>query len=312
LSGVVVVKKTGQPVEGAKVVVCHSQQAHLYFGEPGELEAYGPDQFEPVTWFLSFLGRSARKTAASAETDETGHFTFSRLATPGELYHLAVSDAEYGCTLLLNLKPEDYFDRELRVELEEPGFIRTDYFDPSPRPGLRCYSRLRLVGPAEATEVAAGESELNVWGWPSEEEVDPGDRGGVGLDDLRAVRSADLPRFLRYGPLPGGLRYRLSLVAAFDEMSYSATIFERLVTVEPGKTVEALMRSPAGATISGRISDVDGNPLRYVNVTVKVAPPAELVLGAITDAEGRYQIKGVLAGQHKLELLRHAKRTGPG
>ena len=56
----------------------------------------------------------------------------------------------------------------------------------------------------------------------------------------------------------------------------------------------------------------DGKPLALTNVMVEMPGPQHLTLGALTDDQGRFVIKNLRPGKHKLRLLRHAPRVGPG
>ncbi len=51
--------------------------------------------------------------------------------------------------------------------------------------------------------------------------------------------------------------------------------------------------------------------LTDVNVLVRTQGECGIVLGTLSDANGRYVLKNVPAGTHILELLRHAKPTAP-
>lgn len=311
LKGVVVCKKSGQPLEGVSIGMVHAEEGYMSFSEPGSVTATGWGTGETVLWFFK---KANTQTAVNAETDEDGRFTLSGFTSPHKSYHLGVAHPEYGAAMRLNLKPREYRDRELRIELEEPSFIRTDDIENESLAGtkMRCHTRLELVVlPKDGTEEKKEQppTRVRVWEWPAEygadvDEEDP--------EDIEARLEREKPGFVRYGPLPAGHQYRLRVYARSRTMPDSATIFERLITLEAGRTVEVRLKDLPGATVSGRLTDTDGKPLRFVNVLIKCGPGDELVLGAITDKDGQYEIKGVPAGEHKLELLRYAKHRPPG
>jgi hypothetical protein len=291
LRGVVVTKKDGRPVAGATVALAHARKARLTFDAEGALTAYG--ESERV---LFFLPKRNGETAVDAQTDAQGRFELKRFTAPGDEYQLAVGGPRGAA--LLKVVPAEYAGRELRIELDEPSYLRV----PQRRIGTDGRYSYVAIGlepdgprPADAREdepVSRVHVVLPYGGWG------------------QAPKKED--ELIEAGPLPPGHRYRLVVHSSAQELPYWATVLERVVRLPPGQTVDALLKPGEGATLSGCVTGMDERPLANVNVLVKVGEPAELVVGDLTDKHGRYQIAGVPPGQHKLELLRYAIRTAPG
>lgn len=290
LKGVVVSQKDGAPLANVKVVLAHAEDAYIYFEEDGGLEAYGPSNT-----FLFFFTKRNGLTACQTRTDQEGRFTLQSFTKPSAEYNIAVADKRHGAALLTGLVPKEYEGRELRIEVAQPSYLRTDRVRYSPTDEQWSYVSVTLEPegvegqekPAEAPRVFF--MGMGLWGFGEEK----GEKA-------------------KLGPLPGGRKYRVSLRRSTLKLPYWATIFERVVALEPGQTVEVPLKPEGGATVSGRVTALDGKPLKDVNVMVKVGTDAALVLGALTDKDGAYELAGVPTGKHELALLRHAVRTAPG
>jgi Carboxypeptidase regulatory-like domain len=95
------------------------------------------------------------------------------------------------------------------------------------------------------------------------------------------------------------------------ELRFDITLFERIVFMRPGVTEAVSLKAEPGITLSGRITDTKNQPLGNVNVLLRTQSESAVVLGTLSDTEGRYVLNNAPAGTHTLELLRHAKPTAP-
>ena len=89
-------------------------------------------------------------------------------------------------------------------------------------------------------------------------------------------------------------------------------MYERVITLKPGQSVDGSVQLVGGTALSGQITGLDGKPLSYVNIMAEIDGSRDFIIGSVTGAEGKYEIRGIPAGAHKLELLRYTKRAGAG
>jgi hypothetical protein len=289
LHGVVVSKKDGKPLSAIRVAMAHAEKGYVMFERGAQLRTSGPE--EKILWFLA---KRNGKTACEDTTDAEGRFTFRSFTSPGGKYNFVAAHPEHGVALLTGLVPEQYQDKPLRIELDEPGFITTGL-----KPPASSEQAWERVDVALAPDPGTPDEVLRVY-------------FNV-LDFVASAPEGDQERHdYRLGPLPGGRKYRLRRHMYLRAPGYSATLFERHAFVKSGETVEFPVRRNEGAIVSGRVTDSDDKPLVDVNVTVSTRDESGVVIGAVTDRDGNYTLTGVPVGTHALELLRHAPRTTPG
>jgi hypothetical protein len=304
LMGIVVSKADGKPLAGIPVLMAHREKGYLRVGPEGSLDGSGEEQRDPKV----FAVRNGRMFC-DALTDDEGRFTLRNFAAPGEPWFLAAGNRQSGLVLRTDVVPADCPEGFLKIEMDTPADI---IVGPLPEPADKSLTFSVDVDlaplPRLATTQPAGDSSAETAS-TADEEVEP--RVYIyppyrSDDDKRSKEPWHL------GPFPPGLRYRVTRYAYGSNIPYQATLFARIVELAPGATVTAVLESSSGAQIDGRVTDLDGKPLAGVNVMVKAQDETGIIIGAITDVEGRYEVKGLAAGVHEVELLRHVSRTGYG
>ena len=290
LEGTVVFKDDGRAAARIPVVMAQGERGYLSFDDEGPMAQASREMLFGV--FPMPNGQHA----CMAITDSDGHFVLRDFAAPDGYWVIAAGDAEHGYALKTQVRPEDFASACLRLELEQPAFLEVG--PPKSQSDTRAY-----VGVGLARDPNAGDSSES----PSTQEDELSDRV-VFRSPATWRGNSEKPR--RMGPLPGGQWYKVTAQHWGGNLPYSAILFERLVKVMPGETAEVTLELEGGVTVNGRVSDGDEKPLGKVNVTIKTADST--VIGAITDTDGKYELRGVPPGTHTLQLLRHAKRTGPG
>ena len=283
LHGVVVSKQDGKPLSAVHVAMAHAEKGYVVLEREGQLRTFGPDQ--KVLWFLT---KRNSKTACEDTTDSEGRFTFESFTSPAEEYNFVAAHPKHGVALLTGLVPKKYQDKPLRIEMDEPSFITTDW-KPSTSFGQTWEYVNVSLAPQSDDSADAPRVYLNVF-------------TPTILEEKKS----------KLGPLPGNVKYRVTRYGYSQELAYAATLFAREVYLESGQTTKLALRSEKGTTVSGCVTGTDGQPLANVNVLAKTRDAAGLVIGAVTDKKGNYTLTGVPVGTHDLELLRHAKRTTPG
>jgi hypothetical protein len=301
LEGTVVFKEDGQPAAGVAVAMVHRAKGYLSFDDDGLLA-----QGEHESLFGLFPKRNGRY-ACQTVTDPNGHFVLRSFAAPADAWLIAAGDAENGYALLARIRPEDYRSEALRLTLEEPAYIRVE--TPKAPKSMQVYTAVGLAEPAatpkiEAEGAVGGAAEKAASGV---EEEDLSQRVVLGSTTLWSEPKSK-PR--RLGPLPGGQRYRVTAQGSSGSVPYPVLLFERVVEVAPGETAEVTLEPKEGLTVTGRVTSSADKPLAKVNVKIKTADGT--VIGGLSEAGGKYELRGVPAGTHTLQLLRHAKRTTSG
>lgn len=292
--GIVVSRGDGQPVAGVPVVMAHGRKGYILFTE-GSLDVHGEEEK-----ILRFFAKRNARSFCVARTDHAGRFTFSEFGDPEGRWCVAAGDAEHGLALRLDVRPQDFASEPLRLELEPPAFINAKL--PS---AAAAELQLRVQVTLAPAATPGAESPPSV----AEEASDDDVRDHVHFVPRSFGRSRP-GQTERQGPFPAGYEYHVVVLGTNNRLPYSAALFRRAVHLEAGTTVDVALESAEGATVSGRITSSDDKPLADVNVYVKAGDG--LLIGALTDAEGKYDLRGVPAGTHELKLLRHAARKTPG
>ena len=285
VEGTVVLQKDGQPAAGVPVAMVHRTKGYLRFDDNGLL-GRGEDE----RLFGLFPKRNGRY-ACQAVTDASGHFVLRSFAAPEDEWMIAAGDAKSGYALMLHMAPAEYKDKPLRLELAEPAYI--DVETPKTPKSMQLYTGVSLAGPVDGAGGDAGED-------------DPSER----VYFRSTMRGDTKSRRERLGPLPSGQRYRVAGQGYGGSAPYTVALFEKVVEPAPGETAEVTLESKEGLTVTGRVTSTEDKSLANVNVKIKTADGT--LIGGVSDADGKYELRGVPAGTHALQLLRHAKRTTAG
>ncbi len=294
MSGVVVQKSDGTPLTGIQVVMAHAEKGYLEVGPQGRLDGSGQEGYTAP----EYAHRNA-KLFCDAFTDDQGRFTLRSFAAPDEHWNLAAGDRQHGLVLLRDIVPEQYADRPLRVEIDAPADI---VVDPPPAPtdkALQATVGITLAPTKEPSPPGPGGSAAM---------TDEDDTGNIRI--YQSWRTEDDKGPWHLGPFPPGFTYRVATYLYGRRLGYNPTLFGRRVLLTPGATLTVPLESKGGAAISGRITAIDDKPLADVNVLVKARDGTGLVLGGLSDGDGKYVVNGVPPGTVTLELLRHATRIG--
>ena len=301
LSGVIVQKSDGTPLAGIQVVMAHGEKGYLEIGPRGRLDGRGEADEQPHV----FAQRNA-KFFCDAFTDDQGRFTLRGFAAPDEEWNLAAGDGARGLVLQRRVIPSAYADKPLLIEIDSPADI---IVQPPPPPADK--SLEGSVGVALAP-IAARPPGAEAADSPPDRAREPNATGESKIGFYASWRSdedQDSPWHL--GPFPPGFTYRITSYLYGRRLGYNPTLFERTVSLTPGVAATISLDSKDGGALSGRITDIEDKALADVNVMAKTRDGSGLVIGTLSDAEGRYVLSGVPPGTHTLELLRHVARTAP-
>jgi hypothetical protein len=291
LRGTVVYAEDGRPAARVPVMMASQSDGYIYFSEGG-MRGYGAKE----TVLLFFTKRNS-KHYCSTVTDEDGGFTLENFGAPDQAWNVAAGSGAGGYALLTELRPRDYADKPLRIEIGKPAYITTT-LPKSPGRSLMVYLQVSLAPKAgkAAPQGAEGEAAES-------------DEPRIYFGTISERDSSEAGQ-MRVGPLPGDNTYRIRACAYGANVPYTAVLLQREVHLASGAKQELSLENPEGATMTGKVTNSKDKPLANVNVMVKATDG--LVVGALTDDKGRYELRGVPTGTHTLELLRHAERKTPG
>ena len=317
LHGVVVSKKDGKPLANVNVAMADKREAYIYIGDDLMFTSYGETKK-----LLFFFNKTNGKTACEAKTDKKGRFTLKHFTSMSADYSIVAGSKEAGLAILDNVTPVDSAGKPLRIEIDEPAYLALPQL-----PGIRneehqAYTSVNFAPEERGSDATAKQASDGTEALPqnlylSVSVAAARDERTIGEDEDASEAEkpeADAPkdRTQRIGPLAGGKRYRVSQVLWGSGLAYSPTLFEFDVWATPGKTTPIPFPKDGGTKVSGRIASQDGASLANVNVMVRIGESAQMTLGAVTDKDGNFTVANVPPGEHRLELLRHAVRVGPG
>ncbi|MEE8171044.1 MAG: carboxypeptidase-like regulatory domain-containing protein [Phycisphaerae bacterium] len=292
LRGVVVAKADGRPLAGVTVAMAHKERGWIMIGNRGQLTAYGPTER-----VLLFFSKRNGRAACTATTDELGRFALANFVSMRDQYTLAAAHSEHGVALLKNVRPDAHVDEPIRIEMDLPSFIE-----------LRAPKELEAAGITHSVSLHPAVSSL----------VDGrAFFGRTAAPFTNVMMNYYVPRTkdgaFHIGPVPAGIDLTLNHSAMTRRTGAPAVLRKTRVRVAPGETLRMSVAWDEGLELNGRVTANDGKPLRDVNVLVTTGSGIdEDAFGTLTDKDGRYRLAGLPPGEHKLDLSRHAVRTGPG
>jgi peroxiredoxin len=218
--------------------------------------------------------------AAELSTDDLGRFAAPGLAA-GE-YSLVASDDARGLALSTARVSEEG-PTAVEISLSAPAFVDAEItglpFDPS----------------RDVVELLPASNGSNIEFHP---QLTP-------TPGQWSFRSAALP------PLSGWRVVGTEVVAGQD---YRATLFSLPASVKSGQRGKVALAADRGGEIAGTVTDREGRPLSGVSVVARSPGEGDAAaeIGAVTDAGGRYRIRGLAGGKHTLEAMRWKMRELPG
>ena len=219
----------------------------------------------------------AKPFEAELATDERGWFSASRLE-PGEYSIVATRPLEG--VGLATVRVGETTPAEVEIRLGPLPRVAADFaglvFDPK----------------KNFVELVPERNGTNVDFHPELEHV-PG---------TWSFKSAGLPSL-------GG--WRIVGTEIVFEQDYRATLFSFPVRAEKEGLNPFTFDASKGLQLSGRVADANGIALSGVSVVAR-SLDTRAEIGAVTDAEGKYRIRGLSPGRHVLEAMRWKLRSAPG
>lgn len=235
----------------------------------------------PEEMFVGMPGVPESETArfgGVTRCDDEGRFAFDGL-TPGE-YSLIVADSVRGIALG-SAHVEEGASSRLKLVARAParlrGSVKGVKFDPT----------------RHVLELAPSVPRANVSFTP------------------RLEVQGDSWTF-RSTALPADFEWRLQGSEIVFEHDYRATLFGEPAMLRAGEESELVLSTNDGPRVRGRVLDASGAAVSGTSVLATSRGSLGRQRGAVSDAEGRFEIGGLEAGAWRLEGARWSMRELPG
>lgn len=129
--------------------------------------------------------------------------------------------------------------------------------------------------------------------------------------DLRLEQTATAGE-ISTGPIPDGLNWRLVVWGRNLARGYGIRLHSIPVKIEKGSRNELAIDFKTGQRLQGQVTGPAGEPLADVAVRAHGRVEPRVTRGDFTNADGRYEIAGLLPGEYELEAVRHRVRSEVG
>ncbi len=292
--GGVVQDADGQPVRRAIVIAVNSATGFVQWTGPDQVTgSYGSDLVwaDGPGWSTS----DARTGAAMAKTDREGRFHFTGLRE-GSFVLLAVHP-EKGMLIVRDAKPGPEAEA-LTLKLPPATFVEGK---------IHGYKKGK-TGMWHGAEEMVRVNRVNDHAFSG---LAPKRSNGHYVLSIQPSTKIDNDGSFRVGPLPCGGRMRL-LIQRWDGKLFQETVILHVtLDVPEGKTTRFEYDFTSNHTVSGTLRDEEGKPIPdaavQLDFTIKEDDGLGVsTLGSVTDSKGRYAVRGVPPGTHKLSAHRMA------
>lgn len=142
-------------------------------------------------------------------------------------------------------------------------------------------------------------------------ELDAG-RSGANVQFVPRLAQREHTWSFTSSALPASVGWRVLGTRTVEGQDYRATLFAASVSIAAGEHRRISIDLVHGLELSGDVVDELGQPLAGVSVVARELDGDHAERGAITDALGRYRIRGLSPGKHALDVARWKMREIPG
>ncbi len=122
----------------------------------------------------------------------------------------------------------------------------------------------------------------------------------------------DVRNELNVGPLPLADRWSIVGRKFVGTHRYNAVLLNATAAPDAHGVIRLDINLAAGHALSGIVRGPQGEGLAGVSLVATPGDRQGPALGAVTDAHGRYTVRGLAAGQYTLAAMRHGLRATPG
>jgi peroxiredoxin len=266
---------------GGRVFDVHEKPAagiHVILGELGHALLFYPSPAEMFVSTPGILDPESKRYRAEAITDRDGRFVASGLA-PGE-FTLIAADESRGVALS-HVRVEAGESSSVEIALEPPCFLEAKI------------TGLDLDPQANTLELIPLGQGTNISFFP---------HLSHGLQQWSFTSTA----------LPAIQGWRVIGCYVVPVQDYRATLFALPVSIAAGEHAALAVDLASGLELSGRVADARGEPLPGVSVVARGSGESPPMRGTVTDAKGRYRLRGLASGPCTLDVARWSVRELPG
>jgi protocatechuate 3,4-dioxygenase beta subunit len=264
----------GDPVADATVAIADSAKGRISkFGTDGLFAYCASPQQEEFSWFSV---QQDPPRAGQATTGDRGSCSIHNIE-PGS-YNVVASHKDKGVAIMKDVTFEKG-GGPVEIALDKPAYVK---------------GRIKGLKAARRSFYSLAPKDM-----PEH------------VDIQYPITLGEGGRF-RVGPLFKADNWALSLAEYVEQQGYAATVLTAPVRVRTGRTTRLTVDLTEGSTFAGEVRGPKDEALSGVSVLASAADDSGWAYGAVTDADGKYAIKGLPDGDFKLEMKRHAKRTAPG
>lgn len=292
IRGVITSKADGKPVKDVRIIVFNPAK-HMLFSQMGD-DLTLSDFDMRVGGVDEKTGEVGTKLATSGQvtTGDDGRYEVAGL-DPSCKYQLVVYHATLGYTYRIGIAVAAETPTMMDIEMVGPAFIEVEVERDLIPPGIRAQISVSLM--SASMMMVNGEMQF-------------GDNGTPHMNFTKTAPIAERGP-TRVGPVPPARRLQVSVIAGgMGAMGSQTPIRSTGVSVIAGETASVGIRVGDGATICGRVTDPDGKPCARLIVSAAVSggfieADQQATFSGITDADGRYELRGVSPGAYQLAVI---------
>jgi len=272
------------PVVDATVAVVDVQGGFLLYRSPTDVFVHAQGQK-----VLLFFTKQNEARSALVRTDAQGRFRIEGLKAGN--YHILAVHPQFGIALDKNVM-QPTTGAGVDLVLESPTFVK---------------GMIRGLAGLNGREMASLTPLSQAPWFP-----DPIGWGGTRIS-VQPSFKLEADGSFHVGPLPFAGDWTLQVEQFVPSRRFGATLLKAPLRVKAATTNQIEIDLTQGAALEGRVIGPTGEPLTEVAVSVasaagRVVSVSDRQYGAVTDADGKFAIRGLADGRYQLDAKRWGRK----